>query len=492
MDEEGNDYGSMDVSEMDAPDYSLGGATKPEGLGTGNLGDYSLGSPLGAPSDEESATRFGDWGAYNYGDSTGPSGYLGGMFNAMPSVPNLANISQGLGTTPEQEKSNPLTSWLGNLFTFNPGSTGYGWGLRTPGTTAARDFFGTETPQERDIRMGKLNNVVRGIGAAMTPAPMSLAMAGYRGYKAYDEGASPSKALGIALGGAPGPLGAIGQVAQGNYGQALGKAVPGMGGQLAGLGVDAALGKDVTNPLATSLASYAGNQMGGPLGGMLAGGMMKASLEAPNKQTGAAMAQPSFLDSLKETLGVTTPQQQTAQSPQSLQRPSFGVGDILGGLAGLYSANQSGQAARGANEQNQSALQGQIASLSNMYGPNSPYAAQLRQSLERKDAASGRNSQYGPREAQLQALLAQQQAGNAGTIGNLSNMASNQQNASNLAEQQARNQQLGILMGLGKSSGAFDWAGGQLKDLYNQFSTPSQDSNPYEGMYPNTQDLYNT
>ncbi len=485
-----DDTGDMTVSEMTTPDYSLGSQPKIPGLTVSNLGDYTLGSSLGESVPDEGKPSFGNWGTYNYGEPTGPSGYLSGMFNETPGAPNQTNFEQGVSNPPEQEQSKP--SWLRNLFTFNPGGAGYNWGLRTPGTEQARNFFGTETSGERDTRMGKVGNAIGSIGRALLPAPLSLGLAGYKGYQAYNQGASPSQALGMALGGAPGPLGAIGQVAQGNYGQALGKAVPGMGGQLAGLGVDAALGKDVTNPLSTTLAGYAGNQIGGPLGGMLAGGMMKASLEAPNKQTGAAMAQPSFLDNLKETLGVATPQQQTAQEPQQLQRSSFGAGDLFSGLAGLYSANQSGQAARGTNEQNQAALQGQIASLSNMYGPNSPYAAQLRQALERKDAASGRNSQYGPREAQLQALLAQQQAGNAGTIGNLSNMASNQQNASNLAEQQARNQQLGILMNLGKSSGAFDWAGGQLKDLYNQFSGSAQGASPYGDMYPNTQDLYNT
>jgi len=70
---------------------------------------------------------------------------------------------------------------------------------------------------------------------------------------------------------------------------------------------------------------------------------------------------------------------------------------VLGGL-GLYNANRAKQ---DANKQ----IEG-LQSMQNLYAQDSPYAQNLRQTLERKDAAAGRRSQYGPREVELQGRLA--------------------------------------------------------------------------------------
>ena len=85
-----------------------------------------------------------------------------------------------------------------------------------------------------------------------------------------------------------------------------------------------------------------------------------------------------------------------------------GVGNLVGGLAGIYSGLEQRRKMGG--------LAGNLASL---YGPNSAYAQQLRQQLVRKDAASGRRSQYGPREVELQARLADMNSRNAPTLANL-------------------------------------------------------------------------
>lgn len=53
-----------------------------------------------------------------------------------------------------------------------------------------------------------------------------------------------------------------------------------------------------------------------------------------------------------------------------------------------------------------------ISQLSDMYGPNSPYAKDLQDNLQRRDSAAGRSSQYGPREVELQAKLASQHSQN--------------------------------------------------------------------------------
>lgn len=79
---------------------------------------------------------------------------------------------------------------------------------------------------------------------------------------------------------------------------------------------------------------------------------------------------------------------------------SFGIADGIGGLASLY----------GGYKQNQMYKQ-QANELSSMFSANSPYAQQLRQQLDRRDAAAGRRSQYGPREVELQAKLAQMASG---------------------------------------------------------------------------------
>jgi len=85
----------------------------------------------------------------------------------------------------------------------------------------------------------------------------------------------------------------------------------------------------------------------------------------------------------------------SSSGPTNQSQPNMSFADTAAGLGGIYSLYQGGKAA------------GQQAnSLSNMYSNNSPYAKQLAQSLARKDAASGRRSQYGTREVELQAKLA--------------------------------------------------------------------------------------
>ena len=87
---------------------------------------------------------------------------------------------------------------------------------------------------------------------------------------------------------------------------------------------------------------------------------------------------------------------------------------VLGGL-GLYNANKAKQ---DANKQIEG-LQG----MQSLYSQDSPYAQNLRQTLERKDAAAGRRSQYGTREVELQGRLAdaasRQQASNAPLLNQL-------------------------------------------------------------------------
>jgi hypothetical protein len=103
------------------------------------------------------------------------------------------------------------------------------------------------------------------------------------------------------------------------------------------------------------------------------------------------------------------------------------VGQLLGGsgsggglltdLAGLYSATKQ-----------QSDIKDLESMFTGMYGQDSPYAQALRQQLDRRDAAAGRRSQYGPREVELQAKLAEQMTRNASTITNLRMLAGGARN----------------------------------------------------------------
>lgn len=106
------------------------------------------------------------------------------------------------------------------------------------------------------------------------------------------------------------------------------------------------------------------------------------------------------------------------------------LGTMAAGLGQLFLGNKANQ---GVNSQ--------ISNLNSLYAPNSPYAQQMQQSLERQDAASGRRSQYGTRDVELQAALANAASRNAPQL-------------SNLYQQQAQNR-FGMAAGLlGSAKGA--------------------------------------
>lgn len=109
-------------------------------------------------------------------------------------------------------------------------------------------------------------------------------------------------------------------------------------------------------------------------------------------------------------------------------------GQLAAGLGNLYAQNRAG-----------AGITSQINNLNDLYSPNSPYAQQMSQALERQDAASGRRSQYGTRSVELQARLADLASRNAPTLSNLY--------AQQRAQQYAK--YMGIL-GTAKGLGAFN------------------------------------
>jgi hypothetical protein len=137
-----------------------------------------------------------------------------------------------------------------------------------------------------------------------------------------------------------------------------------------------------------------GNMMGGMLGNAAAPGL--GSITGP--ALGNAMGQ----------AGANAP-----AGPGGNTSPSGSGGggnDWLSGLAGMY-ANYQGM------RDNQKMLGG----LQDLYSGGGAYSQQLRQGLERRDAAGGRRSQYGPREVELQAKLAQLASGQIPAMAQLNN-----------------------------------------------------------------------
>lgn len=136
----------------------------------------------------------------------------------------------------------------------------------------------------------------------------------------------------------------------------------------------------------------------------------------------------------------------SAQAGGKTGSPQFG--DMAGSLMGLYSAYQQ--------RKKLGELRG---GLQDMFGPNSSYAQQLGQQLARRDAAAGRRSQYGPREVELQAKLAEMNSRNAPTIQNLIG-----------GERDARDRGLSNILRFGQQSGINQGIGNGLQQLFQQYS----------------------
>ena len=94
--------------------------------------------------------------------------------------------------------------------------------------------------------------------------------------------------------------------------------------------------------------------------------------------------------------------------------------DYITPLVSLFAKmNQNKQLNNNYNQLAQQQQQ-QLGSLNSLYGTDSPYAQTMRQQLDRRDAARGARSQYGPREVELMAKLAGNQSqANQSALNNL-------------------------------------------------------------------------
>lgn len=90
----------------------------------------------------------------------------------------------------------------------------------------------------------------------------------------------------------------------------------------------------------------------------------------------------------------------------------FNVDSLLGVLGGLYDKKKQ----EGASNEMLDWMKSQQAKIDGLYAPGSPEHTLLQQTMERKDAAAGRNSQYGPRAVDLAAKIAEIKANNTAKL----------------------------------------------------------------------------
>ena len=278
------------------------------------------------------------------------------------------------------------------------------------------------------------------------------------GYGLSDFASSPfSKALRSLMGMTPfGKVANIGIDAMQNKpaAQIAANALPGMYGTVAKAGLRAAnssnpaasLGRDALGFGLGTLGQNVGYSFGGPVGA-LAGGMLGSKAAG---MTGGP-----------------------ARGGSSGNMGAGGGGDLFTSLADLYGnyrGYQNAQQLQDNANTNNAALQGQMGTLANMYAPDSAYAKQLAQQLARKDAASGRNSQYGNRAVELQArlaALAPTVSNSMATLGGQMNTNYTNSAAANKQSQIAQAQMLKQLLGLGEATGFNSWAKDGLSSLFS-------------------------
>lgn len=239
---------------------------------------------------------------------------------------------------------------------------------------------------------------------------------------------------------------------EGQFAPVTGSNLGGMAGSL--------LGMATGNPYGAALGGFAGRQLGGMDFGSMGSSFMPGETGGmPNNIGGTGM-------------------QEGGGSMMGMQTPGMGG---LGGLPGMSSGGSPNILGTGTNisllgagataamgYNNNRMLGNQIKTLEGLFGQNSSYAQAMRQQLERRDAAAGRRSQYGPREVELQAAL----AGNAARLQpGLQQLYGQKMGNTNLVLQS-------LLRNPSALSGVKD-AGGWLLDLFKQGNGSTVINNPY-------------
>lgn len=400
---------------------------------TGNLG-FGGGSLGGFAS-----TGGGSFGGFGGGGSFANAPDIGSLGGNFADASGETSATLGGSLTGAQADANAEV---------NRNSFGYGFGSARMSTPGVFDRFD----------LGNLIGAQFSQGLPATPAPA-----------AYDPSPTFSSVMDSPIGRvarsllgmvnpvAGGLLGAGYAASQGDTANALGQAVGaltqngllGAGATIATRGLQ---GEDVRGDVGSLVGGVAGSMLGGQaaadFGGPIAGQIGSQLGGQFGSQLGYNVATGQGATQIGRNMN-------TGYAPQT-GGGGTGVnrGDLLAaGLGALGSIYVNNRARKDA--------QSNVTDLGSMFGPDSAYAQQLRQQLERRDAAAGRRSQYGPREVELQARLAELAARSAPQI-----------SQANMQAQQVANQRqaqtLNTLYALGRDSGLFNWAGNQLGNLFNR------------------------
>jgi len=147
----------------------------------GRYSGFEESSPYYSPLDMRQNPGGSSWYDYDPSQAQGYDFSDGGSSSSGYSVPevNFNNMDTGYSGNMAEGNSFMDSSFgkrLRNFLTVDKGSSAYNWGLRTPGSEEARNFFGTETGGERDTRMGNVSGAIQGLSRMFTSAPVRAGM----------------------------------------------------------------------------------------------------------------------------------------------------------------------------------------------------------------------------------------------------------------------------------------------------------------------------
>lgn len=293
-------------------------------------------------------------------------------------------------------KYNPYDNWLNSL----DSQTRKTWDTVSKQYYNMKDnsSFGKITNTLGDVLKVGVPLAVGGVGLAGT----GLLGAGAQGLVGGATGAAAPSGLTAAglesIMGIP-ELGLAGQTGLGTTAGAA--ATPGLGG----LG---SLGGISTTDAAAAIGGAVPTGLGGGGDGITGGGFPGEGVSSGIPSWDNAPTGNSVSDFIKKALGAIS-----------------GVGGgldtarLVSSLAGLYGSYQDQKNYRDA-----------AGSIKDLFGNDSAYAENLRNELQRRDAAAGRRSQYGPRAVELQAKLAELAARQTPSLMNLYSQQSDARNNS--------------------------------------------------------------
>lgn len=369
------------------------------------------------------------------GAATGVPGYdpfFGGLFNNSPGgaiISPTGNFTSSAWN--DMYNANPNDS--GALGTFSginaiadkvaPAAAGYfaapGLGAALGGSSGGgagigADTFSTGLGGAGATGAGTLGGAETGLGGAAMFGPTAGTGTALGGELAANAGAG---GLGIA---GTGSLGSEFAGTGGTYAAGLG------GGTAPGVSGGAVIPPGNPSGMAPVDVGGAGQSLEGGQGAMAPGANPAAAgavgpqpaggdLSSLYGPTSTAAGSPTGSVVGQSTAGVgggVTPYGATLGQDLAQGAGAGGAFDYLKGPQGIQDLFSLGRQGLNAYQQYKqgAAARNYANSISGLFGPNSPYAQQMQETLARKDAAVGRNSQYGTRATQLAAALTEAQA----------------------------------------------------------------------------------